>query len=176
MNTKTMKILIKALYKNNKNQNISNNKIIEILITLAVFLSTIFLMLLIEFNIYNFLNKYNLENIILNIAILSTIFFTFIITVPKVFKELNNSNEFNSLIILPIKEFELLIVKFIFILKNPLIISSIIFLTTTFIYGFFKEKNIVYYCLSIIGTIALSLIHISEPTRLSEASRMPSSA
>lgn len=158
MNTKTMKILIKALYKNNKNQNISNNKIIEILITLAVFLSIIFLVLLIEFNIYNFLNKYNLENIILNMAILSTIFFTFIITVPKVFKELNNSNEFNSLIVLPIKEFELLIVKFIFILKNPLIISSIIFLTTTFIYGFFKEKNIVYYCLSIIGTITIPTI------------------
>lgn len=158
MNIKNIVILIKFLSKNNRKQSISNSKVIEILITLIVASATTFLLLLIEFNLYKVLNIYNLGEIIINGSIFLVLFLIIITTVPVVFKEFNSSNYFDGLIVLPIRESELLFAKFMFILKTPLLISIALFFTTSITYGHFNNKDTSYYFLALISTLSIAIV------------------
>lgn len=158
MSIKNIKKLLKILYKNNKDPKLFKSKSGEVVFTFFVLISVMFLSTLIEYSLYRYLKQLNAENMMLTMSILLTNFIIVVSTIPVVFRELSCPDNFNSLIILPIKEFELLCSKFIIILIKPIIISMVVFLTTSITFGFLNNKDIIYYLLALTAAIVIPVI------------------
>lgn len=154
-------ILSKVMYNNKKNiLNSQISKMQRLIIYFFFIISVIAMTFCSEITIYNELEKLGLKDKIIHMSILLSTFIILIISIMEIFIEFYYSNDIKNFLILPVKNIELLIAKFIIISIKPYIISILVFFSTTLIYGIINKFSFSYFLLSIIGTIVLPIIPI----------------
>ena len=151
---RNIKTLVKIMYKNNNNLK-SDSKFINIMGLIFFIVSIVFLTFLLEYSLYQYLGPY-----IIPVSLIINTIIILLYSIPQIFNEIHESSYFINLIVLPINEFEILISKLIVMLIVPYIISFIILLTTTLLYGVINYKSGLYYILSLLGIIITPLIII----------------